>query len=84
VHSLIRLLAATVLLQGSLAAQDTSVPQSAQAAATAALTAHFDLAHLRRLRCVSPVFANCPAELQLVERVELLPGTRRGDTVWLI
>jgi hypothetical protein len=83
VHSLIRLLTATLLLRGSLGAQIPSVPRAAQAAAAAALDAQFDLAHLRRLRCVSPAFANCPAGLQLVQGFDLLAGTRRGDTVWL-
>jgi hypothetical protein len=83
VHSLIRVLTATLLLQGSLAAQVAGVPRSAQAAAAAALDAHFDLAHLRRLGCVSPGFANCPGGLQVVQGFELLPGTQRGDTVWL-
>lgn len=42
-----------------------------------------DVAHLRRLRCASPEFANCPAGLEVVQGFELLPGAQRGDTVWL-
>ncbi|HKW09117.1 MAG TPA: hypothetical protein VJO33_01990 [Gemmatimonadaceae bacterium] len=81
--SRIRLLTATLLFPGSLAAQVASVPRSAQTAAAAALNAQLDLAHLRRLHCVSAAFANCTGGLQIVEGFELLPGTQRGDTVWL-
>jgi len=82
-HLLIGLLIAAVLLAAPLEAQAVAVPPAVHDAATAALNTHLGLARLRRLRCVSRTFANCPGGLQVVQDFVLLPGTMRGDTVAL-
>ena len=76
------LLAAALLLGSSLAAQTPSLPVAAKQAASDAVNARLSLTHLRRLRCASPTFANCPGNLQVVRDVALVPQIVRGDTVW--
>ena len=78
-HPLLALLVAA-LLAAPLEAQEHAVPPAVHEAATAALTTHLDLAHLRRLRCVSRSFANWSGGLEVVQDFVLLPGTMRGDT----
>lgn len=80
---LITVLTATVLTGTSLSAQASPSARSAKRAASEALDRQLSVAHLRRLRCVSPVFADCSGGgLTIVQGFVLGPGIERGDTAW--
>ena len=81
-YRLIAILAAAFLIKVSLSAQAPPSARSAQRAASEALDRQLTVAHLRRLRCASPVFADCAGGLQVVQGFVLGKGVERGDTVW--
>ena len=56
-------------------------PTSPVAAARRLLDGHLAALALRRVRCVSPAFANCPGGLQVVHGYSLGRAVQRGDTV---
>lgn len=81
-NSLTCLLGTLLLFGGALGAQAPSSSPSAKDVATSVAKGRLSLAHLRRLRCASPSFANCAGGIQVVQNVVFLRETMRGDTVW--